>query len=245
MTQADLPAEELAVLLRDVLEKIGGEAAPPEPWDATLPFTPVADGRISATDQLNWWFRPALPGRDPWDGFFESASASAFDAGPAPTPTGPRTAAPAPVAEPPGRWTALRLLLAEPEDEILEADADAVVTCLYDFVHAVGRGDVAEAMEVVADDYHAMDDDDEIDRDTLAARLRSMLDPFEGWELRSSLVEIPHPIPHPEGILVYAEMLLEARHPGTDERRSVLERRIAVFRKARHLGWRISALSRV
>jgi ketosteroid isomerase-like protein len=70
-----------------------------------------------------------------------------------------------------------------------------------------------------------------------------MLDPFEGWELRSSLVEIPHPILHPDAILVYAELLLEGKHPDTDERRDIVERRIAVFRRQRDHGWRIAALS--
>lgn len=202
---------------------------------------PMLSGRVSATDRLSWWFRPTADGRDPWDSFFEQ-SATSFVEEAGPLPAGP--AGPAAPAEPPGRRAALRLLLAEPDEEMMDSDAEAVVTCLYDFVHAVGRGDVVTAVEeCVAPDYHAMEDDVEVDRDALAAQLHAQLDRLRGWEIDVSLVEIPEPILHPDGILVYTEFQIEATKDGA--RQTVLHRRLAVFRQGRDRRWRIAALSPV
>ncbi len=199
---------------------------------------PMLSGRVSATDRLSWWFRPTADGRDPWDSFFEQSATSFVEEAASP-PAGP--AAP---AEPPGRRAALRLLLAEPDEEMMDSDAEAVVTCLYDFVHAVGRGDVVTAVEeCVAPEYHAMEDDVEVDRDALAAQLHAQLDRLRGWEIDVSLVEIPEPILHPDGILVYTEFQIEATKDGA--RQTVLHRRLAVFRQGRDRRWRIAALSPV
>jgi ketosteroid isomerase-like protein len=207
---------------------------------------PTLSGRVSATDRLSWWFRPTTEGHDPWESFFEQeptafAETTAFAEQPAAAATASR---PAVAEEPPGRRAALRLLLAEPDDELIDADGEAVVTCLYDFVHAVGRGDVATAIdECVHPDYHAIEDDAEIDRDGLAAQLRAQLDRLRGWHVDVSLVEIPEPILHPDGILVYAELQIEARKE--EARRTIVHRRLAVFRQGRDRSWRIATLSPV
>jgi ketosteroid isomerase-like protein len=220
---------------------LGDEVSAPgrlAPWQDPPIRIPTLSGRVSATDRLSWWFRPSVEGHDPWDSYFEHAEAPLTD-----EPASP-PAAPGPPAEPPGRRAALRLLLAEPDEEMLDSDAEAVVTCLYDFVHAVGRGDVATALEeCVSPDYHVMEDDVEVDRDGLAAQLHAQLDSFRGWELDVSVVEIPEPILHPDGILVYTEFQLEARKDGA--RQTILHRRLAVFRQGRDRRWRIAALSPV
>jgi ketosteroid isomerase-like protein len=220
---------------------LGDDAASPAqlvPWQEKPVPIPTLTGRISATDRLSWWFRPSAGGRDPWDSFFEQ-TASPLEEEPRPSPAGPALA-----ADPPGRRAALRLLLAEPDEEMMDSDAEAVVTCLYDFVHAIGRGDVATAVEeCVAPDYHAMEQDVEVDRDGLAAQLHAQLDRLRGWEIDVSLVEIPEPILHPDGILVYAEFQIEAGKNGA--RQTLLHRRLAVFRQGRDRRWRIAALSPV
>jgi ketosteroid isomerase-like protein len=200
---------------------------------------PTLSGRVSATDRLSWWFRPTTEGHDPWESFFEQEP-TAFAEQPAAT----AASQPAGAEEPPGRRAALRLLLAEPDEELIDADGEAVVTCLYDFVHAVGRGDVATAIEeCVHRDYHAIEDDAEIDRDALAAQLHAQLDRLRGWQVDVSLVEIPEPILHPDGILVYAELQIEARKEKA--RQTIVHRRLAVFRQGRDRSWRIAALSPV
>jgi hypothetical protein len=58
-----------------------------------------------------------------------------------------------------------------------------------------------------------------------------------------SLVEIPEPILHPDGILVYTELQIDARKDEACE--SITHRRLAVFRQGRDRSWRIAALSPV
>jgi len=213
-------------------------------WQDPPARIPTLSGRVSATDRLSWWFRPSAGGRDPWDSFFEHEPTPLAEqmAPPYPPPAPP--AKPSSGGDPLGRRAALRLLLAEPEDEMMDADAEAVVTCLYDFVHAVGRGDVATAIEeCVAPGYHTMEQDVEVDRDGLAAQLRAQLDRLRGWEVDVSLVEIPEPILHPDAILVYTEIQIEARKD--EARQTLLHHRLAVFRQGRDRSWRIAALSPV
>jgi ketosteroid isomerase-like protein len=230
--------EQAIALLSDVLEDRQSGDAGFAPWREPLARSPLLQVRVSATDRLSWWFRPSTGGRDPWHDY--------FDAAPQPRVTEPALmpAEPSPGAEAPGRRAALRLLLAEPDEEMIDSEADAVVTCLYDFVHALGRGDVRAAIDdCVAPDYHVMENDVEVDRDGLAAQLHAELDRLRRLELAASLVEIPEPILHPAGILVYAELQLEASR-GSD-RQTIVHRRLAVFRQGRDRRWRISALSPV
>ncbi len=209
-------------------------------WSEPPVRAPALSGRVSATDRLSWWFRPAAASQDPWAAFFETAPAE--HALPAQIPAAALDANDSTI--PLGRRAALRMLLAEPDEELLDADADEVVTCLYDFVHAIGRGDIDGAVEqCVAPDYHAMEDDVEIDRDGLAAGIRAELGRLSGWTVEASLVEIPEPIPHPDGILVLTELQLDARKD--DLRQTILHRRLALFRQGRDRQWRIAALSSV
>jgi ketosteroid isomerase-like protein len=249
---SDGQPERVIAALRALLEQLeeGDTAATPWIGSADVPLSP---GRISATDQLSWWFRPAAgAGEDPWERFFTPPGTTPLAAGPpraremqASPPDGhhPWAAAPAAATAPPGRRVSLQLLLAEPEEEMIDADAEAVVAGLYDFVHALGRRDVDAAMTCVAADFHALDEGREIDRSTLARQLRALLDPFIGWDLTTSLVEIPQPMLHPDAILVHAELQLEAHHPATGEWQSVVEPRIAVFRQQRDRRWLISGLA--
>jgi len=245
------------VVLRDLLARLEGSDDPLSPWRAAA-SRPAAPARISATDQLSWWFRPAGGGADPWEGFFSEESDPDAEVDPAagwplarlPAAAGWAGASRAgngqhPVPEPPSRRMSLRALLAEPEQEMLDRDAEAVVTCLYDFVHALGRQDVEAAMACVAPDYHALEDDREIDADGLAARIKALLDSLHGWEAEVFLVEIPQPVLHPTGIFVPIEIQIDARDPGTDARRSILDRRIAVFAQQLDRSWLIAALSAV
>ncbi len=59
-------------LLRSVMEQPGATSVPVESgWQ--MPYAPPAptfDGRMSATDLLNGWFRPSFGASDPWDDYF-------------------------------------------------------------------------------------------------------------------------------------------------------------------------------
>ena len=265
--RTDTPLGQAIVALHGLLAQLEGAEEPLRPWrDAGT--RPRLAGRVSATDQLSWWFRPSVGGEDPWADYFSGhgGDLDAADAlGPGsvdgdalgpldggwlstdPLDGGRLGSTPGGAArpQPPSRRTALQMLLAEPEEELLDGDAEAVVTCMYDFVHAVGRRDVEAAMTCVAPDYSTMEDDREIDAERLAAGLRALLDPLHGWDLDAFLVEIPQPVLHPAGILVPVEIQLDARQPETDARRTVVHRRIAVFDRQPDRSWRIVALSTV
>jgi hypothetical protein len=242
--------------LRGVLARL--EAAEDRPWHAAAPLRSVFDGRLSATDQLSWWFRPANGGDDPWDSYFADdmdgadypfeASLSP-DAWHNPWDRDQRNHAPdrgrplQTVSEPPSPRDSLKSLLLEPEPDLPDDDAECVVTCLYDFVHAVGRDDLDGAMSCVATDYHAIEDDHEVDRDGLAQRLKALLDSLHGWDKDTFLVEIPQPVLHPVAILVHVEMQINAVNHATRERRTLHHRRVAIFERQRDRSWRIAALS--
>jgi len=59
-------------LLRSVMERPGAAPLPAgSGWQMPYaPPTPTFDGRMSATDLLNGWFRPSFGATDPWDDYF-------------------------------------------------------------------------------------------------------------------------------------------------------------------------------
>jgi hypothetical protein len=260
---------QVIAVLRGLLAQLEVSDEQLAPWQAARPLRPVFEGRLSATDQLSWWFRPANAGDDfgdSWDSYFSEEPANGADLGAAPKendwlPGVSGHAATVPFRDPvlrdlvlsdPVRRASpttararLRSLLAEPEEELLDSDAEAVVSCLYDFVHAIGRDDLDGAMSCVAPGYHALEDDREVDHDGLTRRVKALLDSLHGWEKEVFLVEVPQPVLHPAAILVHVEMQINARHRVTQERRTILDRRIAVFERQPNRTWRIAALSPV
>jgi ketosteroid isomerase-like protein len=243
---ADSVTERAIALLRDLLDELGPDAQGATPYDVSTPGV-VGASRLSATEQLTMWFRPAA-GRswedyfaDPVDGHGFAASAP-FSAGRRSADEAPALFAATAAAADWGPWARRRLVLAQPEPELIDTDAASVVECLYDFVHAIGRREVERALECVADDFHAMEDDVEVDRHALGARIKMLLDRLIGWDLDVALVEIPRPILHPDAILVYAELRIDARRSETGERKTIRMPRIAVFRQQRDRSWLLAGM---
>jgi ketosteroid isomerase-like protein len=246
-TSVDVRLAQAIALLRSVLSDNDETDYGVTPWqDPLVPAAPMS-GRVSATERLNWWFRPARAGEDAWDSFFEDADISGVAvpkrAARSGSDTLPRSAAARDDEKTLGPLADLRLVLTEPEEELFDADADAVVTCLYDFVHAIGRRDIAAAMACVAPDYHTMESDREVDYVGLGVQLKSILDGLRGWEIETSLVEIPEPVLYPGAILIYAVLQIEGYKHETRERQTVVHRRVAVFRQQSDHSWRLAALS--
>lgn len=91
----------------------------------------------------------------------------------------------------------------EPAEETWDAEsAEMVVDCLYRFLHAIERGDIAAVRACVAPGYHALENDVEIDRDALCLGLEASIDGWRGEPYRVSLTEIPDVIFHPMGVLI-------------------------------------------
>jgi ketosteroid isomerase-like protein len=242
-------------LLRSVIEE---DETPWGDLDSSWqsPLLPMADseGRMSATDLLNWWFRAPSSQPNPWDIYFgeslrtttaplnqtvdgravaANGSSRSMDRSVAPQPSDLHT------------WTVLQASINDAEDFVSDQDAEAAVGSLYEFVHSIGRQDVDGAMKVVTDDYHALENDGEIDRLTLRHQITSLLDSLLGWEIEASLGEVPNPIPSRNGLLIFAEIQLNCYHREDDRRRSIVERRVAILQRQQNGDWAISSLSLV
>lgn len=210
------------------------------------PTPPAAFGaNLSATDLLSWWFRPpSKKRRDGWDSYFSEPPPTS-----AATPGAAGASAAAKQDTPPSVgsravWDAVwQALVPETETPLAAEDADAATEVLYAFLHALGRRDISSAMQWVSDDYHAMEKDQEIDRNGLRCRLESLLDSLYGWDIEISLAAPPEPLVHPYGILIYAEIQIDGRKPSEMAVRSQLERRLALLERAGESGWKIAALS--
>lgn len=91
----------------------------------------------------------------------------------------------------------------EPAAEAWDAEsAEIVVDCLYRFLHAIERCDIDDVRDCIAPDYHALQNDVEIDRDQLIFGLEASIDGWRGEQFRVSLTEIPDVIFHPMGVLI-------------------------------------------
>lgn len=237
-----------------------------------VPPLPLSTKKLSATDLLGGWFRPAPSITDPWDEYFGQPArlgvgATAMPASTVSTGTpsvvtpqlatqtflemfqslggtgmGDRTD-PASDSMP---WIEMWELFDESSDELFDEHAEAAVTCLYDFTHAIGERNVDAAMGCVANEYHVFEDDREIGRLALRHQLESMLDSLRGWELYTALAEVPTPIFHPNGdILIYTDIQIYAYQPDEKLSRLISHRRIGVFVQENNQAWKIAALSRI
>lgn len=248
-------------LLRELMEQPEDESNRlQEPRE--LPFVRPEDatGTMSATDLLTWWFRPTSRMADPWEDYFAPRTQPVGTTAQTQRPPlekrpqrpgarpsfqhRPRPSQPDPEPDL-APWIDWQLLYSEPENTLEDDHAEAAVQCLYDFLHAISRRDVEGAMQCVADDYHVLEDDIEIDALGLRHQIERLLDSLVGWELQVSPVEIPFPLGHMLGVLIYIEIQIDAYHPLLDLRRVIVQRRIAVLQWQSQQGWRISALSPV
>jgi len=245
VTQRQL--RELRELMRSILEEADAPSSSLQShWELPVLPPPDAGGQLSSTDLLSWWFRAPKTGGNPWDAFLSGGDDAEVPARPV---GAPREAGGAgepsltqPEAEP---WDAILSSGFDAEAHLADEHAQGAVDCLYDFLHAFGRLDVEDAMRHVADDYHALEDDDEVDRLKFRHRIESVVDASRGWELSVSLCEAPEPLSHPHGVLIACDIQIDAYHPQTRDTTSRVEKRVAVLRQDAEGDWKISALALV
>lgn len=238
LIQSEQRLQQAYEILRDLFEQ-SEDRVEETSHIAYLPVLPPVDpgSRLSATDLLSSWFRPPTGHDDPWKNFFnkfEPHSSSASTTTPA--------AASVHVHTP---KALLKALFPEQEEDLSNEDADSAIEVLYDFLHALGRHEVETAMTFVADDYHSFEDDREIDRNDLRNMLDALLESLEGWSFDISLSTVPEPLRHPYGIIVYAEIQIDAVQPGTNAKRNIVDRRLVLLQVQSNSIWRLSALSPV
>jgi ketosteroid isomerase-like protein len=195
-------------LLHSALGSESTAAAGPSLLPNVMLERPSDLGFVSATDLLTMWL-PELQrsgGADPWDALFAASPAPA-------RPLAETRSPPLLGAELPDPSLALAA-----EQHLLDAAAaDAVVDCLFAFIHALGRRDLDAAMAEVALDFHAVEPASatrrggELDRRGLCQRLEQLLDLPTHTALDISLVRIPEVIGHPCGALIHNTIQLDSR----------------------------------
>ena len=233
-------------LLRSVVDQSDELPEAQQPAWYPPPLPPLdPGGRISATDILSWWFRPPSRSGNPWDSYFGESFHSTTRPLGSPEPPARAVPPPAPFTRSSHipSWTAIRAFLPDTDVALADDDADAAVNCLYDFLHAVGRRDIDAAMAVIADDYHTFEEDREVNREALRNRIEGLLETLKDCEIDISLSMAPEPVFHPSGILIYAEIQIDAFDAAKGSRRTILDRRVAVFEQRADGTYAISALS--
>lgn len=239
-------------VLKDYLEGAAGDDG--DAWPiGQLPALPVLEPgeKLTATDLLGWWFRPPRRGGRDWDSFFshgpapsrtQSRGATPGDPGPGP---GQAFQAPPPAMSLrtlPRSWTFTRSFLDEDEVKLVDEHAEAAVECLYEFLHALERREVDVAMDFVALDYHTMENDRETRREDLRARVETMLESLQGWDIEVSLTTAPEPLFHPVGVLILADIQVNAWR-ASRKKRTHADRRVAIVQQQGDGRWKIAAFS--
>ena len=235
-TSLDAKLRDVQALLNTILEEArdGGNEAPSH-WELPILPPPDAEGQLSSTDLLNWWFRAphnrARGGDDP----VEQAA-----------PVGERQDTPR-ASEPTGhdRWSEISVLLPEPEEHLAEEHAQAAVDCLYDFLHAVGERDIGAAAALIHDFYHTIENGEEVDKQKFVNFLASQLDALRDWDFDVSLAVAPEPVNHPYGVLIHAIVQFDAVHLRDGSKDGHVEERVAILREDESGAWKIAALPRV
>jgi hypothetical protein len=227
-------------LLSSVAEETGAAILPSSPSHWELPLLPPPDpeGRLSSTDLLNWWYLGPRSGGEGWDDDYGPALA---DDGHVERPRGRATMEdrPEPSAD---RWAELSFLLPEPEEHLAEEHAQAAVDCLYDFLHAVGLKDTDAALSFIDDNYHTIEDGQEIDRDSFRNTLQAFIEAQQNWKFEISLAAAPEPINHPLGVLIDAKIQFDAVNSLSGAKNCRVDHRLAILRPDEFGAWKITAL---
>jgi hypothetical protein len=235
---SDERLEQIYSLLREALTPQEEQEADRAWYTPSIP--PIDPGsKLSATDLLNWWFRPPTASQNRWDLYFGD-SAPVHESVKVTLPPAP----PASPADPISR-AAVRALLPVEENELASEDADRATETFYEFLHAYGRRDIDAAMQYIADDYHTFEDDRELDRGDLRNRLEALLDALHGYDFEVSLTTVPESLLHPYGVVMSVEIQIDGVHPQTKVKKNILDKRLVLLQCQAQDKWKIAALGKV
>jgi hypothetical protein len=244
-TSIDAKLRHVQALLNTVLAEAGERTAEPHShWELPILPPPDAEGQLSSTDLLNWWFRgpQGRPAESTdWNaGGAGGASLPAVD--PSAPAVDPRAGTP-PMGH--DAWSEISMLFPEPEEHLAEEHAQAAVDCLYDFLHAVGRRDVQAAAALIHEGFHTIENGEEIDKRRFVDALAAHAETLHGWDVEVSLAVAPEPINHPLGVLIHAIVQFDAVNLADGSKNGHVEERLAVLRDDESGAWAIGALPRV
>jgi len=241
-TSLDSRLREVQALLGSILEEARGTgSASPSHWELPILPPPDAEGHLSSTDLLNWWFRAPQGRAARRDVYFKPIGGDE-------TPSAPPSPATSPVAEAePVRdgWSELSVLFPEPEEHLAEEHAQASVDCLYDFLHAVGQRDVAVASALIDDAFHTIEAGEEVDKLKFINGLQAQIDELRNWDFEVSLAVAPEPVNHPYGVLIHAIIQFDAVNRLDGSKSGRVERRVAILRQVDGGPWKIAGMPKV
>jgi hypothetical protein len=237
-TSLDAKLKDVQALLNALVEESrDGQHDAPSHWELPILPPPDPEGQLSSTDLLNWWFR-APHGRaglpDPNEPVTSAAGGE----------TALADARRARVAHDPGQelWSEISVVLPEPEEHLAEEHAQAAVDCLYDFLHAVGRRDIDAASDLVHDQYHVIENGEEVDKPKFVNSLAFHFDALRTWDFDVSLAVAPEPVNHPIGVLIHALVQFDAVNLADGSKDGRVEERLAILREDESGAWKIAAL---
>jgi hypothetical protein len=240
-TSLDAKLKDVQALLNAIVEETrGGQNEAPSHWELPILPPPDPEGQLSSTDLLNWWFR-APHGHDRSAGWNDPPAASAEGSG-APADTRRVRTPQDPAHE---LWSEISVLLPDPAEHLAEEHAQAAVDCLYDFLHAVGRRDISAAADLIHEQYHAIEDGQEVDKPKFVNALAFHFDALRNWDFDVSLAVAPEPVNHPNGVLIHALVQFDAVRLSDGAKDGRVEERLAILRDDESGVWRIAALPRI
>lgn len=228
-------------LLREVLD--GGAAnGAPEPqgssdWEgpATDPLAPLGPDFLGSDFRTLW--QPLAVGEEPWSAAWQAPTTLPASSYRHWLPPSDFHASEGLAAFQQPFWT----LSGWPEDHLRAADALAVADCLYDFIHALERFDIEAAMASVADDFHALRADRELDRQGFRHWLEELLDGLRGREIDVSLAEMPQPVAYGKLVLCETTLQVDLMAPSQEVPSSRVFRLLLAFERDVRGNWRILA----
>jgi ketosteroid isomerase-like protein len=124
------------------------------------------------------------------------------------------------------------------------AETRAAAQVFHEFLGALAARDVSRAMQYVAGDFHAFQDDREITANDFCCRLEAFVESLRGWEAAISLPAAPEISSLPLGVVIFTEIQIDLRNPATERKDNVVARRFVLLQKQADSLWKISAMSR-
>jgi ketosteroid isomerase-like protein len=125
------------------------------------------------------------------------------------------------------------------------AETSAAARVFHEFLGSLEARDVPRAMQCVAADFHAFEDDREITANDFRCRLEAFIESVRGWEAAISVPAAPEIAPRSLGTVIFAEIQIDLRNPATGKKDNLVARRSVLLQKQADSLWKISAMGRV
>lgn len=124
------------------------------------------------------------------------------------------------------------------------AEACAAMQVFDEFLKALAARDVPRAMQWVADDFHVVENDREINANDFCCRLEAFVESLRGWEIDISLPVAPEMLPLSSGIVMFTEIQIDMRDPATNRKDNLVAGRFVLLQKQADASWKISGMGR-